>query len=64
MCDTKTATEGVTGKANYPLFTIWWERQDSNLRRRKPADLQSAPFATRDTLPNRRIALISKDKRA
>ena len=42
----------------------WWERQDSNLRRRKPADLQSAPFATRDTLPNRRIALISKDKRA
>ena len=41
----------------------WWERQDSNLRRRKPADLQSAPFATRDTLPNRRTALISKDKR-
>src|ERR1700728_4710023 len=29
----------------------WWEREDSNLRRRKPADLQSAPFATRDTLP-------------
>src|SRR6266571_6148333 len=29
----------------------WWGRQDSNLRSHKAADLQSAPFATRDTPP-------------
>ena len=31
--------------------TVEWARQDSNLRRLSPADLQSAPFATRDTDP-------------
>jgi hypothetical protein len=30
----------------------WWGRQDSNLRSHKTADLQSAPFATRDTPPS------------
>lgn len=29
----------------------WWGKKDSNLRSRKTADLQSAPFATRDTPP-------------
>jgi hypothetical protein len=29
----------------------WWGRKDSNLRSHKTADLQSAPFATRDTSP-------------
>src|ERR1043165_578547 len=29
-----------------------WGRQDSNLRSHKTADLQSAPFATRDTPPS------------
>ena len=28
-----------------------WVRQDSNLRSQKTADLQSAPFAARDTHP-------------
>src|SRR5208282_329939 len=40
---------------NFPIMceiSMWWGRQDSNLRRRKPADLQSAPFATRDTPPH------------
>ncbi|CAL76814.1 hypothetical protein BRADO3008 [Bradyrhizobium sp. ORS 278] len=31
----------------------WWGRQDSNLRSHEAADLQSAPFATRDTPPHR-----------
>ena len=29
----------------------WWGKKDSNLRSHKTADLQSAPFATRDTPP-------------
>src|SRR5580704_15355825 len=32
----------------------WWGRKDSNLRSHEAADLQSAPFATRDTPPFRR----------
>src|ERR1700743_106667 len=31
----------------------WWGRQDSTLRSHEAADLQSAPFATRDTPPTR-----------
>jgi hypothetical protein len=31
----------------------WWGKKDSNLRSHKTADLQSAPFATRDTPPLR-----------
>src|SRR5581483_5014267 len=30
----------------------WWGRKDSNLRSHEAADLQSAPFATRDTSPS------------
>src|SRR5665213_1071427 len=33
----------------------WWGKKDSNLRSHKTADLQSAPFATRDTPPFNRI---------
>jgi hypothetical protein len=32
-------------------FWEWWGRKDSNLRSHEAADLQSAPFATRDTSP-------------
>src|SRR5512142_94187 len=31
--------------------SFWWGRKDSNLRSHEAADLQSAPFATRDTPP-------------
>ena len=34
----------------------WWGRKDSNLRSHEAADLQSAPFATRDTPPLNSIA--------
>src|SRR6266568_6252315 len=34
----------------------WWGRKDSNLRSHEAADLQSAPFATRDTSPLNSIA--------
>jgi hypothetical protein len=33
------------------LRSDWWGKKDSNLRSHKTADLQSAPFATRDTPP-------------
>ena len=36
--------------------------RNSNLRRRKPADLQSAPFATRDTLPRRKPCAVSDER--
>jgi hypothetical protein len=35
----------------------WWGRKDSNLRSHEAADLQSAPFATRDTPPLDGIAI-------
>src|SRR3712207_8659359 len=37
----------------FPYTTLFRSKQDSNLRRRKPADLQSAPFAARDIPPTR-----------
>jgi len=48
----------VTG---FNLLRLWihtkcraeWERLDSNQRRHKPADLQSAPFGHFGTLPRR-----------
>ena len=30
----------------------WWRGEDSNLRRRSPADLQSAPFGRSGTPPH------------
>src|SRR6266481_2040557 len=39
-------------QSDFRLLEIkWWGRQDSNLRSHEAADLQSAPFATRDTPP-------------
>src|SRR5829696_2908967 len=41
-------------KAKTPLvagFRVAWARQDSNLRRRKPSDLQSDPFVHFGTRP-------------
>ena len=35
----------------YAANSGWWGKKDSNLRSHKTADLQSAPFATRDTPP-------------
>jgi hypothetical protein len=32
---------------------IWWRGKDSNLRRRKPADLQSAPVGRLGTPPGK-----------
>jgi hypothetical protein len=46
------------GAAAFSRFASegWWGKKDSNLRSRKTADLQSAPFATRDTPPFNSIA--------
>jgi hypothetical protein len=39
----------------FPLSGIfWWRGEDSNLRRHKPADLQSAPFGHSGTSPQSR----------
>jgi hypothetical protein len=42
--------------------TAWWGRQDSNLRSHEAADLQSAPFATRDTPPSQQRQQIVRKK--
>src|SRR5262249_5414532 len=34
-----------------PPHACWWRGKDSNLRRHKPADLQSAPFGHSGTSP-------------
>src|SRR3954454_9673620 len=41
----------VIGSAGSQANNSWWGMQDSNLRSHEAADLQSAPFATRDTPP-------------
>src|SRR5256885_6788846 len=33
--------------------SLWWREKDSNLRRREPADLQSAPFGRSGIPPGR-----------
>jgi hypothetical protein len=44
-----------------PTANIWWRRLDSNQRRRKPTDLQSAPFSHSGTSPvNRRLSNAKK----
>src|SRR6185369_690513 len=50
-CDLELAAPRVARKGE-----AWWGRKDSNLRSHKTADLQSAPFATRDTSPLNSIA--------
>ena len=37
---------------NTLIWNLWWRRLDSNQRRRKPTDLQSAPFDRSGTPPN------------
>ena len=55
---TATGSDGDdSGGGNPPGCPAWWGRQDSNLRSHKAADLQSAPFATRDTPPFQRRAI-------
>src|SRR5204863_10146871 len=44
---TREACRAVAGGAS----DGWWGKKDSHLRSHKTADLQSAPFATRDTPP-------------
>src|SRR5208282_3540222 len=39
--------------SNFLLY--WWRGEDSNLRRHKPADLQSAPFGHSGTSPPKAI---------
>ena len=39
-----------------PRPSKWWRGKDSNLRRRKPADLQSAPVGRLGTPPRKRAA--------
>ena len=39
-----------------PRPVAWWRGKDSNLRRRKPADLQSAPVGRLGTPPRKRAA--------
>jgi hypothetical protein len=39
----------------YQTIARWWGRKDSNLRSHEAADLQSAPFATRDTPPSNNV---------
>ena len=44
-----SATQG-----ELPEFAlVWWQVKDSNLRRRKPTDLQSAPIGRSGNLPDR-----------
>src|SRR5262249_26493277 len=38
---------------------VWWRGEDSNLRRRTPADLQSAPFGRSGTSPHTPAAKIT-----
>jgi hypothetical protein len=57
-------TRRCTAPADLSLFrsrlhldpVAWWRGKDSNLRRRKPADLQSAPVGRLGTPPRKRAA--------
>src|SRR3569623_1858939 len=47
MCGPKRKKASLFNKP----FLRWWGKKDSNLRSHTAAELQSAPFATRDTPP-------------
>ena len=47
----RCATTTRMRSANPPSRNSWWRRLDSNQRRRKPTDLQSAPFSHSGTPP-------------
>ena len=42
-----------------PLFSAWWREVDSNHRRRKPADLQSAPVGRLGIPPENQLSVAS-----
>src|ERR1700722_95275 len=44
---------GLTIPNSPKTALFWWRRLDSNQRRRKPTDLQSAPFSHSGTPPQR-----------
>src|SRR6218665_163659 len=48
-----------TGREHTHKRFAWWRRLDSNQRRRKPTDLQSAPFSHSGTPPRRTRDYIS-----
>src|ERR1700678_880130 len=50
------------GSFRFPITTsaFWWRRLDSNQRRRKPTDLQSAPFSHSGTPPRREAGTRAK----
>ncbi len=48
----ETLSERLSPNTLY-LIACWWRRLDSNQRRRKPTDLQSAPFSHSGTPPQR-----------
>ena len=49
-CSIDWATSAKNDTASRPVVTLW-EKMDSNHRRHKPADLQSAPFGHSGILP-------------
>src|SRR5215467_8559041 len=46
-------TPALTRRLTTRLTPNWWRGKDSNLRRRKPADLQSAPVGRLGTPPGK-----------
>ncbi len=66
VATTRPATREAKVVPTMVLMTarpVWWWRLDSNQRRRKPTDLQSAPFSHSGT-PPRRTANYSRKKSA
>src|SRR5579862_833258 len=47
-----------------PLRPFWWRGKDSNLRRRKPADLQSAPVGRLGTPPQNEPRIVISEVRS
>ena len=53
-----------TVHVTFSLPWNWWAGKDSNLRRQKPADLQSAPFGRLGTYPrNSRRSVRRKEQK-
>src|ERR1700758_2992992 len=50
--------------ATFPLHLRWWRGKDSNLRRRKPADLQSAPVGRLGTPPQNEPRILISEGRS
>lgn len=54
----------IPPRGNFPAELLqqyrWWRGMDSNHRRRKPTDLQSAPFSHSGTPPSRENEIITE----